>query len=98
MQDLSAAAVRDLKERELAAGMAKFGPVTLRKTGLDYDGREHNWANVDYSVVRGYLVFVPAGKAIDPNNINTQILLESIPDYMVLLELMERYGKPGVSV
>lgn len=98
IQDLAASVIGELKERELAAGMAKFGPVTLRKAGLDYRGREHNWANIDYSVFRGNLVFVPAGKAIDPNNVTTQILLEEIPDYAVLLELMERHGKPGIRV
>ena len=90
----AAAAVRDAKARELAAGAAAFGPVTLRKTGVEHDGREHTWADSDYAVLRGNLVFVPAGAEVEPDNVRGQILLETIPDYAVLLELMERHGKP----
>ena len=60
---------------------------------MECNGREHTWAEVDYAVMRGHLVFVPAGAGIHPNNITTAIPLESIPDYALLLELMERHGK-----
>ena len=93
IQGLASAALRPAKERELATGKAEFGPVTLLRTGLDYKGREHNWADVDYGVVRGHLAFVPAGAEMTPETITTAIPLESIPDYAVLLELMEVHGK-----
>jgi hypothetical protein len=96
IQDRSAAALRAAKEHELAAGQAEFGDVTLRPVGLDYQGRPHAWTDVDYGVVRGTLFFVPAGAAALPRNVTTEILLETIPNYSLLLELMARRGKPPV--
>lgn len=94
IQSLATVALRDSKERDLAAGKAEFGPVTLRQAALGYQGREHPWSQVDYAVMRGNLVSVPAGKEIHPSNVTTQILLSEIPNYAVLLELMARHGKP----
>lgn len=93
IQSFAAAALRTAKEQELATGKADFGTVTLRKSGFDYDGRTHEWADVDYGIVRGHLAFVPVGAEMNPNNITTAIPLESIPNYAVLLDLMGRHGK-----
>jgi hypothetical protein len=97
IQRYAATILRATKEAELAAGGADFGPITLHREGVEYKGREFEWRKVEYGIVRGNLFFVPAGEGFDPDKVLAHLLLEEIPNYMLLLELMERHGKPAIS-
>jgi hypothetical protein len=95
IQSYGVGVLRAIKESELAMGEVEFGPVKLLRDGILHEGRELRWADVDYGIVRGSLWFVPTGAVLEPDHVKASILLETIPDYLLLLELMERHGKPA---
>ena len=93
VQAMATAAVRPRKAADLQAGAAAFGPVTLRQAGVRVEKKEYAWGAVNYGVVNGHLTVVPAKDDFKDRDIH-QVPLHQIPDYAVLLELMEQVGKP----
>jgi hypothetical protein len=77
----------ELERRPLA-----FGPVTIDRGGLTYQGHYRPWESFEYAVDSGSLVLVPPGGQFTWND-RTSICLAEVPDCMALVELMARAGK-----
>src|SRR5207244_10083008 len=84
-----------LNEAESRAGPVAFGPVTLRPEGVSLAGTTFRWEDVEYSLRGGHLIVVPAGDRFGWGD-RKEVALAEIPNFVVLLELMERVGKPPV--
>jgi hypothetical protein len=93
VQGAAAEAVRPCKEAQLAEGGADFGPVKLTRDGVVHRGKTLRWAENNYSVANGHLVFAPAHDNFRERD-KVHIPLSTIPDYALLLNMMARVGKP----
>lgn len=78
-------------------GQARFGPLSITREGVVVNGDRFPWGGLKYAVTRGHLRITPNTKEFNDAAVR-QIKLAEIPNYLVALALMERFGKPPVDV
>jgi len=94
-QELSAQHLLPVKAAELRSGEVFFGPVSLTFDGLSLAERFYSWKEIEYSFNRGFLVVVPCGDDFAWTD-RKEIRMAEVPNLLVLVELMARFGKPPV--
>jgi hypothetical protein len=81
------------RQAEVEQGGATFGPIVLRPDSIIVEGEVILWDALEqYALLRGYLCFVTPrhrGKGMK------MVAVKDIPDYLLLMHLMEHYGKPA---
>lgn len=81
------------RQAEVEQGGATFGPIVVRPDGVIVEGEVILWDALEqYALLRGYLCFVTPrhrGKAMK------MVAVKDVPDYLLLMHLMEHYGKPA---
>lgn len=76
-------------------GLARFGPLTITREGVAVNGDPFSWGGIQYAVSRGHLRITPNTTEFDDEAVR-QIKLPEIPNYLVAVALMQRFGKPAV--
>jgi hypothetical protein len=90
----AAEAVFPAKLAETADGReAAFGAVSVGAAGVRVGGLLHPWAEVNYAVSEGWLCVAPAREEFEIKD-RREVRLSELPNFLVLLALMARVGKP----
>jgi hypothetical protein len=94
VQNTVAARLLPAKRAELAGAGADFGPVTLHRDSITIEGKSFLWREIEqYIVFRGRLVLYPKSS----HGIGCEeVALAAIPNYPVLLCLMQDLGQMPV--
>jgi hypothetical protein len=83
------------KRAEVETAGATFGPVTLLPDAVLAEGERLAWEEIEqYGLMRGYLCFLTRRL---PGRAMQMVAAKDIPDYLLLLQLLEEFGKPAAS-
>jgi hypothetical protein len=95
VQRVAAKVLLPVKQAELASGAAAFGPVTLHPDGIAIHKKRFAWPDVEeYTIAHGVLYVFPRGYKGQQNELE---VLARIPNYLVLLELLQGLGQDPVA-
>lgn len=83
----------EVQEDYQAGESVRFGPVTVGQDGLKVDGKELEWDEIkSIEIVNGYLSVQAGGKRGKSHD----VALGDIPNYLVMLRLLEDTPAPPV--
>jgi hypothetical protein len=83
------------KRAEVEGPGATFGPVTLLPDAVLVQGERLAWEEIEqYGLMRGYLCFVTRRLQ---GRTTKMVAAKEIPNYVLLLQLLEAFGKPAAS-
>jgi hypothetical protein len=83
----SSGALLERKRRDLAAGRAEFGPITLHADGVEAKGERKGWGELEQWTIHNGRIYVISTRPGD--RYGWELTLYDVPNYPVLFQLLQ---------